>query len=368
MLQLSQISPEFLARVRESAGGFAWWYVDVTTDAGDALVLIWSEGLPFLAGSRDARPPGERGAVSLGLYRHGQAEFYLLEEAPLRVDDVDGNARAGSSQFKVRRTDSELVVEADLDLAIPGSHERLVGSVRLRGAPFDPTLSGLTSEHSWTPRLLAATAEVELSMGQRRWILRGNGYFDGNASTLPLTHQGIDAWYWGRVAFGSDRTLVYYDWTLAGETDSNSAPERRTWLIDASPEGAQVDDEARVHFSSFRRTLYGVRAPREIVLESARGRVRCRAVALVDDGPFYQRFLIEAEDEHGETGHGTYEVVKTTAIDLKWQRPFVRMRTHRPGASNSIWLPLFTGPRPGRASRLIFSWFSSPSSLASGEP
>ena len=40
-------------------------------------------------------------------------------------------------------------------------------------------------------------------------------------------------------------------------------------------------------------------------------------------------------------------------IDLGWQRPLVRMRVQRADGDNSIWLPLFTGPKTGRVQRLL---------------
>ena len=40
-------------------------------------------------------------------------------------------------------------------------------------------------------------------------------------------------------------------------------------------------------------------------------------------------------------------------IDLDWQRPLVRMRVQRADGRNSMWLPLFTGPKPGRVQRLL---------------
>ncbi|HSC89641.1 MAG TPA: hypothetical protein VLC09_20300, partial [Polyangiaceae bacterium] len=81
------------------------------------------------------------------------------------------------------------------------------------------------------------------------------------------------------------------------------------------------------------------------------GRWICHARQLVDDGPFYQRFLLEVESSLG-AGHGVFEVVAPARVDLPHQRPFVSMRIHRTGRSNSVWLPLFSGPREGRWGRL----------------
>ena len=71
--------------------------------------------------------------------------------------------------------------------------------------------------------------------------------------------------------------------------------------------------------------------------------------SLVDDGPFYLRFLVDAEDGvNGCRGRGFAERVVPANVDRPWQRPFVRMRTFATDGDNSMWLPLFSGPRSGR--------------------
>jgi hypothetical protein len=76
----------------------------------------------------------------------------------------------------------------------------------------------------------------------------------------------------------------------------------------------------------------------------------------VDEGPFYLRFLVDAATRENQRGRGIAEQVAPEQVDRSWQRPFIRMRTHATAAPNSIWLPLFSGPREGRSRRLWEHW------------
>lgn len=67
-----------------------------------------------------------------------------------------------------------------------------------------------------------------------------------------------------------------------------------------------------------------------------------------------QRMDSRARDWAGApVGFGIYEFVQPGRIDLPWQRPFVRMRTHRVGDENSALLPLFSGWEMGRERRWL---------------
>jgi hypothetical protein len=74
--------------------------------------------------------------------------------------------------------------------------------------------------------------------------------------------------------------------------------------------------------------------------------------ALLDDGPFYQRYLLAGRCE-GEHGRGVGENVVPGRVDGDVLRPLVSMRVHRVDGPNSMWLPLFCGDRAGRWSRLL---------------
>jgi hypothetical protein len=82
---------------------------------------------------------------------------------------------------------------------------------------------------------------------------------------------------------------------------------------------------------------------------------------VVDSGPFYMRYITQIRDQTGDqtgdqTTRGVGELCEPGRVDLHRHRPLVRMRVHHLGGDNSIWLPLFTGPKTGRVRRLLGSW------------
>lgn len=348
-------SPSFLQRVRSSPGGFVWWYVDITAPTGESLVLIWSEGLPFLAGSREAQLCGERPSVCLALYERTACVWYSLEEIQESQLNEQGSGRMGRNLFTVTQNQEESSLHAVLDLMIPGSSERLRGEVRLRGKRVQrlPSEQDLPSDfspaqHIWEPHVVQGQAEAEIQTLSGTWKIQGSGYWDGNASTQPLSDQGIASWRWGRVHF-PDRALLFYDVEM-------ESGERNLSLSWANPEGEFQPFSGELSLADFKRARYGIRSPRTLHLSQETETLEIHARALVDDGPFYQRFLVDALDARGQEGRGVYEVVLPPALDIAWQRPFVRMRTSQVRRPNSLWLPLFSGSPQDRWQRLLRSW------------
>ena len=104
------------------------------------------------------------------------------------------------------------------------------------------------------------------------------------------------------------------------------------------------------------RTLWGLPVPAEIGFCSPRGEaVSVRCASLLEDGPFYQRFLLEARI--GDTiAMGMGEQVRPDRVDLAWMRPFVRMRVHKEGGNNSSMLKHFTGDRSRGLAPQLRAW------------
>lgn len=330
--------------------GFAWWYVDLTTPTGDGLVLIWSLNLPFLPGRRLHEPALSRPALSLAVYRRGRPDFYLLQDygaaaASARLgEDPLGSGALGHTTFDARLTDDGLRLQVHLDEPVPRSAGRLTGELTLVGAPWRTAGGWGETEHLWAPRVLRGAARASLRLGERAVELEGVGYYDSNFSRSPLQAQGIDRWLWGRVAF-PDRSFAYY--CVEG------ADEQVTRVLEQSADGASRTTIGTLHEADVRRGTFGVYAPRQLTLQLGPEPVTLELGVPVDDGPFYQRFLVQGRDARGQAGHGVAEVVVPGAVDRPWQRPFVRMRTHVVGGRNSLWLPLFSGPRAGRVRRLL---------------
>lgn len=187
--------------------------------------------------------------------------------------------------------------------------------------------------------------------------LHGRAYFDGNTSTVPLDQLGIARWRWGRLAL-RDREVIYY---LVDPCEParalSGAHEPQHWAVVVDGEGNMSRHRiCAIEQEGERRSLYGPRYHRRLRLRSEDGEVdisvRYRAPA--ENGPFYLRFLTVGQcHRSGEQAAGTAELLLPDKVDLAWQRPFVRMRHHAIGGRNSIWLPLFNGPRRTRIRRLM---------------
>jgi hypothetical protein len=74
--------------------------------------------------------------------------------------------------------------------------------------------------------------------------------------------------------------------------------------------------------------------------------------ALLDNGPFYQRYLLRGRCGADEA-YGVGEHVVPDRVDTDLLRPLVRMRVHQSDGPNSMWLPLFSGDSAGRVRRLL---------------
>jgi len=339
-----------LAALAERPGGFLWWYADLTSGAGDGLVLIWSLGLPFLPGRDPNQPAAECPALSLALYRQGKPEFYLLQDyrsaaAPVTVgSDPWGDGRLGRTTFVTERSGTTARLLVDLDEAVPGTAERLTGSLTLEGPDCAPPESEVVGAHFWAPRIVHGVGRAVLRLGHERIEMAGGAYFDSNFAGVPLQRQGIAGWLWGRVTFAG-RTFVYYRTeAVSGETS--------TVLLTQTAERRLRVDAVDLRLSEYSRSPFGACSPRRIAWSEPTGGVSVD-LELVEDGPFYQRFLVRGETTQGEVGRGIAEVVLPERVGLRWQQPLVRMRTHVVGGRNSIWLPLFSGFRRGRVRRLL---------------
>jgi len=362
MLQLIKAA-DLNSQQLAAPASFKWIYMDLMDRDGNGLVAVYSSGLPFLAGSRSQYAHSLRPSLHLAAYPANGGQHYLLQEFPPNETEFDwpsGRARLGRSQFQTRTESGHVELEAELDIDLPGQ-DYWRGHLRLRGPEFkceEPLpLASPKSEaprHLWRPLSIHASGEVELRSRKGRFSLRGSAYLDSNFSAIPLHEQGISRWDWGRVAF-SKHTLVYY-WLRT----SDHAKEK-VYLLWVDEQGHAQRLEARVRASSLSLSSYGVATRRELEFATEAGSFVVRLERRVEHSPFYERYCLTATVPSGEHGTGLGEVVLPERVDRPWMRPFVRMRTHRIGGPNSMWLPLFSGASGRPLGRFL-------SSLGRGAP
>lgn len=371
MLSLDDPDADVDLRALHTPGGFVWWYAEVMDGAGNGVVLIWSFGLPFLPGTRaQPTPAWRRPAIHVAAYQAGRESLYALHEVspdravwqPRRGGSTE-RWRFGDSVIETHRTGDRTELMAQLAVPVVGGVVR--GSLRLHGptARWLPTGRGPSSpggtpaaelaSHRWTPMVGAACATALLRCGEALVAVNGRGYHDRNASVRPLHRLGIGRWLWGRWALEDEDRAVYALWPVDG------GPA----IVLGYTLGADgvIRDQGALDLkaSGWRLSRWGLTWARQIAIQhrdapaSARSFGVLRVRHRVDDGPFYQRQLCEAEG-----GHGTLETIAPGRIDLAPLRALVRMRVSHAVAPGSRWLALFEGPRRGRWRRLLRHWLS----------
>ncbi len=362
MIELGSADRAPDSAVLHSAGGFTWFYVDLVDDAGNGATVIWSWGLPFLPGyagaARAGRPelPIDRPSVNVVVYQDGRERFYLLSEIA-REDcewSPDGRSwRLGDCSFTW--TDSPngngtaRTLQAHLDLALP-TGGRATGELRLSGALRRDTCSAHADpmSHLWTPMVAASRGYLELRTPRAQFRIDGRGYHDRNSAAQPLHTLGIRSWWWGRVALPG-RDLIFYRLTP-------SAPDAtpRDLVVEIAADGScRAREDAGLSVGRLRRSAWGLRWPSEVVFPDPDGRpVQVEVTSLLDNGPFYQRYLLRGRCGADE-GYGVGEKVVPDKVDTDLLRPLVRMRVHRADGPNSMWLPLFSEDSAGRVRRLL---------------
>ena len=311
----------------------------------------------------------DRPSVNLVVYDGGRARFYLLSE--LSRDQCswgdDGRSwRLGGSTFTwtdapgVDGAAPTRALEATLDLALP-TGGRATGRLWLDGPlrrdAADASLSSPAEDgssddpsftHRWTPMIAASRGGLELTTPTGALKIEGRGYHDRNSATLPLHCLGIQSWWWGRLAL-TGRDLIFYRLI-----PSASGEVSRDLVVEIADDGAcRVREDTGFQMGGLRRNVWGLRWPSTATFADPDGRpVRVDVSAVLDNGPFYQRYLLRGRCGDDE-GYGMGENLVPDRVDPDLLRPLVRMRVHRPSGPNSMWLPLFSGDADGRVRRLL---------------
>ena len=348
----------------DACGGFAWWYLDLVDASGRGLVVIWSFGLPFLPGYASAARNGTapaarlRPSLTVSAYEDGQIAFYDFQEYAPEDAQHDPDAqtwRFGESTLRWEDDPGSGVrtLSMVLDRPIPGTSERLSGTVEVRGrlchgAP--PTLEAHDApDHVWSPMLLGCTGTADLRAGNFHFPIHGRAYHDRNAGTVPLHALGIGQWWWGRVSF-PDRDFIWY------RLQPEDGGPIRQMTLSVSTDGHIREVPTPLELGPDVPGRYGLASPSTVhFFDAHQNPVVASLESCVDDGPFYQRHLVRGL-YRGEVGRGVAEFVVPSQVDRGLHRPFVRMRVHQLSGRNSNFLPLFNGPREDRLTRLAQWW------------
>lgn len=373
MIRLLSIDdPKVLFNHASKSPSFSWWYIDVLNEQGDGCVCIFSQGLPFLPAS--STPKCDRYAVNVVIYKNGKEAFYLLQEFPkseVRFEKSESHPlsiirketwRIGGHTFHRHIKDGvvhcavELCSSVFLSTGQSDDPHSVKGKIQISGPLISnlDTVGYVDSPHQWIPMTTHCTAEVSLEIEQGEMSFSGCAYHDSNISVQSLEDLSIDYWWWARASFEDKTWLVY----LVEGVNSSELVTRSgdpVWMVaSVSAQGEWEQHHVRsINVHTKRQSLYGLTMPLkwQILLESG-GSIQIEKVAGLDDSPFYQRVQIQMTCD-GEKGLGFMEHVVPTKLNIPWQQPFIRMKTHFQNTPGSFFSPLFTGPSSTRWSRQI---------------
>jgi hypothetical protein len=343
MIRLDAANRPIDRRVVATPGGFAWWYAELLDETKTGVVAIWSFGLPFLPGYMSkarrgqAETPCERAAVNLVTYKNGVPDFYVLHE--FRPGDVSwdgrGSWRFGDTHFECVDEGATRSIDAHIDIPMSRGG-RLQGRLRF-GGPIPRSSGGVGhSEHNWTPIIAPSfgTAMLTEKSTGYRFRASGRGYVDRNASAKNLEELGIKRWFWAH-SLGKDADRIAYAlWPVGG-----GAVQCHGFEI--ARDGKITTHSLSLENAGEHKRPYGMTTYES--MRFTKGSDTFLSVSfdrLVDDGPFYLRYLTESP-----SGHGSAEFIEPDRIDRARHRPFVRMRVQSDRRRNSVWLPLFQGAR-----------------------
>lgn len=309
-------------------GGYEWWYFDAVSDDGRySFVIIFYEGNPFstryikaleektdpaspisasISTSTSSLPmPSEYPAVSISIYEQGESIYYSFtefDETDCTFSEERPFVEIGPHRMESSRTGNQLSYLLSLNEELP-SGDRLQAELAFE-SPFPLPLFGeeenpFATGHHWNlvqPRtevigtITTGMAEEESGVEERDRTIafRGTGYHDHNRGEEPMREEFTD-WYWGRCHFDS-ATLVYFVMNRKDEQQS----QHRAWLID--PSGSKVITRCnQIEVSDKSLSLFGLYSGRKLRMHANDStEIQVQQSQLLDNGPFYQRFLSDA--------------------------------------------------------------------------
>ncbi len=330
---------------KPNPGSYEWWYFDACSGNGYAFVVIFYDGNPFSrryisALSDDGNPSASRfPAISISIYKNGKPIFYAFEEVePARAEfsKTVPDGRVGKNQFSGSLTDDTLKYRIKLNQSLPNG-DSVQANLTFTSSPFDLTSmtdqnSGNDSLHTWN--LVMPRCEVKGEILIRGFYeeeiqFEGIGYHDHNTGTEPMK-ESFKEWYWGRYHTKTS-TFIYY---LMFEDDEW---QKKAWLIENSSQVLEMGENAEMANRGFSK--FALQPARSLQFNGNGIEAFLQLDNLVDDGPFYQRYLGQLlinKDGNILRATGISEYIYPSRIYSKIFWPLVNMRIKYPGKAHWV--------------------------------
>lgn len=363
---------------KSTSHGYEWWYFDALSDDGkDTLVIIFldnfvfspryhksARSLEFRVQSSESKVPRQTAKVSDSetqprnqnsenpqsairnpqsnvpalafiYYRNGKPLYRAITEFAAEhfsaATDSPG-CKIGESSFKFKSAPYGSGYSLSIKAILP-RRRRLEAnlewlSIESDLLPSPENFNFLSDKHCWNlaaPRSdVTGSIRVSDEKGKLTDVrhFRGTGYHDHNWDTRRLSAT-VKNWQWGRAHF-DDYTAVYYRYR---EIESSS-PMTKLFLIKDNK--LQIFD-ADYKEEKMRRSIFGVRFPREITLSVENGiELKIKQTKTIDASFFYLRFLSEAKlkcsDGNLREAFAITEHLAPKTLKYRWLDWLVNMR------------------------------------------
>lgn len=280
--------------------GYEWWYFDaISTDKKWSLVIIFYQGNPFSTNyieGKYSKRSEEYPALSISVYKNKNPEFYSFLEFPksqflFAEEEHDIHVSIGGCAFRRKTLADTIEYELTLNQHLESGHT-IVGKLkflsdRLSGSLIEEESAG--DKHYWNllqPRSkVAGSFKIAGKTDTYHVGFHGNGYHDHNIGHEMMSESFKD-WYWGRFHF-PDFTIIYYI------MNGYHTKQHQAWLISRDNK-KMLGAFDTIELNSRKKNLLGLKSFREIILSGELGTLKIKNDAIIDDGPFYQRFLSNA--------------------------------------------------------------------------
>ena len=327
-------------------GSYEWWYFDSLSEDGETgIVIIFYDGNPFSRRYIDQLSDKKQAlaenfpAISISVYHNGKTIYYGFEEVDPAHSDFDESKPSGrikNNSFNLQSENESLIYKVKLNHELP-SGDYIKGELTFnsRKPLYDlenPEKTKSTSSHHWNLVQPRAKVSGEIQIGgfksfQARFS--GFGYHDHNMGAEPMK-ESFREWYWGRFHL-SDSVLIYYMMNENGRWDN------KAWILEGNEVHSAINPVSKQISDS--RNIFGLKSARKIDFRSEQFNFFVQKNRLIDNGPFYQRFIgriLVEKDGDTEQGFGFCEYIHPSRIYSRIFWPLVNMRIHYP--ENTHWV------------------------------
>jgi len=335
-------------------GGYQWWYFDgQDAKTGYRFVIIFYAANPFsiryikqAGGAEQEDSPLNYPAVSIAIYRQSKVIYYSFREfdrKDLKFETHPFKLTIGTHSLIKTVEKNHVVFCLNLSDNLPGG-DSLKADLTFKRAGGQQIFNNAKNlinqlqraKHVWNLVMpvggVQGKIDIKAAVDENHNILfNGTGYHDHNVGLEAMKDSFFD-WYWGRFHF-ENYTLIYYAMNHNGKEGQDEAAGENfyAWLFDLKS-GNKVLKTEDVKLYRRRLNVFGLVSCRALEITGSEGwKTTIYQPKVIDNGPFYQRFLSNAvlhlESKNTiEAALGITEYIRPGRIYTRLFWPLVKMR------------------------------------------